>query len=140
FRPILQLGSGFVRGTPLLLQLFFLYFGLSPLLPKYALCQWLTTPFMIALLTLSLNSAAYTYHALWGTFTQLPHHQIKAGEVLGFSPSNLFWKILLPQGLWQFWPLYRFEAIFILKSTALVSSITLLDITGLAKLWLSQAY
>lgn len=132
--------SSLIRGTPLLLQLFFIYYALTPLLPALPVLHWLQAPFVVALLTLALNCGAYAFHALWGAIQTIPETQSQAASCLGLTRTQIFVHITLPQALWYFWPIFRNEAIFMLKGTALVGSITLMDITGIGKVWLNQSY
>lgn len=112
------------RGTSLLVQLFWLYFVLP--LPPFNLTM---TPYTVAVLGLGLNIGAYGAEVMRGAFSSVPRGQIEAAIALNIPPVNRFFSIVLPQALVNAIPPFTNLLIELLKGTALVSLITLADLT-----------
>lgn len=123
-----------VRGTPLLAQLFLMYYGLGEIkaLAHTGLWRLLSDPFYCAWLCLSLNASAYCSVIFKGIYDNFPKSDRLAAQSLGLSPWQSFRHIILPKGTMLAWPMIGNEMIMGLKGTALVSSITLMDLTGVA--------
>ena len=104
-----------IRGTPVLVQLFLVYYGLPeiPGIQDTLLWPLFKSPWFCAILTLSLNTGAYSYHLFYGALKNLPHHQTQSAKLLGMSKTQVFKHILLPQTLKNTWPAYQNE-IFII--------------------------
>lgn len=125
------------RGTPLLVQIYIIYFGLgqfnfiqnSGWLWDYVLSE----PYMCALIAFTLNTAAYSIEIFKGAFKHTPPGEIEAGLAFGMSKFTLFRRIIFPSGFRRALPVYGNEVIFMLHGTAQASVLTLLDILGLAK-------
>lgn len=137
--------SGFIfciRGTPLLVQLFLVYYGLGSLffLQNTALWPIISTPFFSGALTLIINSTAYTTVLFTGGIRLIPNADIQAGKVLGLSGKQIFWSIQWPQAWRRMIPAYSNEAIMVLKGTTLVSTIALLDFMGVIRRIISRTY
>jgi putative lysine/arginine/ornithine/histidine/octopine transport system permease protein len=133
----------FFRGTPLLLQLFIIYFGLAQFHWLQSTWVWdgmLSEPFFCAVLAFSLNAASYMAEILFGVICQIPKSDIEAAISLGMSKRQVFWRIVFPQSWRISLPSYSNEVILLLKSSALASTITLMDLTGTAKLIVEQSY
>jgi len=133
----------FIRGTPLLVQIFLIYFGLSQfawIREQDWLWIWLQEPFICAVLALGLNSAAYTTVLLQGTFKTVPVGEIEAAKALGLSSLQILRRIILPRATITAWSAYSNEVVLILKSTALVSTITLLDLMGAIRQITAETY
>jgi len=113
----------FIRNTPLIVQLFFVAFGL-PLLLGY---QW---PFWAhALLALSLNFSVYFSEILRAGYAGVPDGQIEAARALGLRPAPIFGKIVLPQALAQVFPSLSAQFIFLFLTTGVISEIGVEDLT-----------
>jgi His/Glu/Gln/Arg/opine family amino acid ABC transporter permease subunit len=132
----------FMRGTPLLVQIFIIYYGLSQFEWIRASVFWeiLREPFACALLALALNTSAYTMVIFRGAINSIPKGEIEACKALGMSMGMMFFKILLPRAIKLSLPAYSNEVIMILQGTSLASTITILDLTGVTKQLISQTY
>lgn len=123
------------RGTPLLVQLFAIYFGLGQFEVIRESFAWplLREAWFCAFLTLGLNSAAFTSEIMRGGLLGLEKGQLEAAKAFGFSGWKKLRFVILPQLLRISIPAYSNEIILVLKGTSLASTISLLEITGLAK-------
>ena len=131
------LASGFAkgyilifRGSPLLIQLFLIYYGLGQF----------GEPFICAVLALALCTAAYTAEILRGGLLAIPPGQIEAGQACGMSRWLLLRRIIAPVMLRYALPAYSTEAILLVKSTALASLVTVWDVTGVAQQIIQRTY
>jgi polar amino acid transport system substrate-binding protein len=118
------LATGYVelfRGTPALLQLYVLYYGLAPVYPLH--------PLAAAILGLGLNYAAYEAEIYRAGLQAVPRGQIEAGEALGMSARTVLRRVLLPQGIRFSLPGVANDFIALLKDSALVSVITVVELT-----------
>lgn len=132
-----------MRGTPFLLQLFFVYYGLgsfSEALKAVGMWWLFQEAWPCAIIVLTLNTAAYQAEILVGALEHLPSGQIQAAQALGLSESIIFWRILFPQALLSSLRAYGNELIYTIKGSAAVSLITLLDLTGMTRLLFSETY
>lgn len=144
-RPVSALARAFVfvfRGTPLLVQMFLIYYGLSqfPAIRQSFLWPFLREPYYCAVLALSLNTAAYTAEILRGGLQAVPSGQVEAARACGMSGALLYRRVILPIALRQALPSYATEAILMVRATALASIITLMEITGIAQKINSQTF
>ena len=124
------------RGTPLLVQIFLIYYGLGqfrPTLQSLGLWGFFRAPFWCAILALTLNTAAYGTEIIRGGLQSVPYGQIEAARACGMSRSLAYRRVILPIALRQALPSYGNEIILMIKGTSLTSIITLLDITGIAR-------
>lgn len=130
------------RGTPLLVQIFLVYYGLGQFEAVRGGILWivLSSPFWCAVLAMSLNTGAYTSEILRGAIQTIPFGQIEAARACGMSRFLLFRRIIVPIAIRQALPAYGNEAILMVKASSLASIITLLEITGIAKRIVSQTY
>lgn len=130
------------RGTPLLVQIFLIYYGLGQFEWVRDSFAWvfLREPYWCAILALSLNTAAYTAEIMRGAILSVPHGQREAAKACGMSPWLAFRRIVAPQALRQGLPAYGNEMILMVKASSLASVITLLEVTGIAKRLISQTY
>jgi len=131
------------RGTPLLVQIFLIYYGLGqfrPALQSLGLWSFFRAPFWCAILALTLNTAAYGTEIIRGGLQSVPHGQIEAARACGMSRSLVYRRVVLPIALRQALPSYGNEIILMIKGTSLTSIITLLEITGIAQQIISQTY
>jgi arginine/ornithine transport system permease protein len=123
------------RGTPLLVQLFLVYFGLAQfgLVRESILWPWLSSPLVCVLLAFVLNSTAYTTEIFAGGLRHMPAGEIEAARAYGMSPWTSARRILIPAMLTRSLPLYGNETIMMLHATSLASTVTLLETTGVAR-------
>jgi octopine/nopaline transport system permease protein len=122
------------RGTPLLIQLFVVYYGLASLPAVRASFAWgfLREAFNCAVLSLALCTAAYQAEIFRGALLAVPHGQVEAARACGMSGLLLFRRVIFPIALRYALPAYSTEMISMVKATALVSLITLWDVLSVA--------
>lgn len=139
---LLNFYSTFFRGTPLLVQVFLVYYGLGQLEGMRDSILWplFRQPFFCAVLALSLNTSAYTSNIIRGAIRAIPFGEVEAGRAFGMNRVQLYRHILLPQAFRLFLPAYGNEVIIILKATSLASTITIMDLTGVANDIVSNTY
>ena len=115
------------RGTPLLVQLFLIYYGLSqfPEVRHSALWPFLRDPFWCSVLALSLNTGAYSSEIFRGALASVPIGQVEAARACGMPRFTAFRRIVLPVAVRQALPSYATEVILMTKATALASIVTL---------------
>lgn len=130
------------RGTPLLVQLYIIYYGLSqfPVLRHSVLWPFLREAYWCAVLALALNTAAYSAEIIRGGLLSIPAGQVEAARSCGMSGILLFRRIVMPLALRQMLPGYSNEIMLMVKSTALASTVTLMEITGIAAKLISESY
>ena len=131
------------RGTPLLVQIFIIYYGLGQLrvLRDNDLLWWFFGDGMrCAILAVVLNTAAYTSEILRGGLMSIPHGELEAARACGMSNWVRFRRIRLPLAIRQALPAYGNEITIIIKESSLASTITVLDITGHAKRLMSETF
>ena len=131
-----------IRGTPMLVQLFLVYYGLAQFhsVRESWLWPWLSDATFCACLAFAINTSAYTAEILAGSLKSTAHGEIEAARAMGMSPGLLYRRILLPSALRRALPQYSNEVIMMLHTTSLASVVTLIDITGAAKTVSSQYY
>jgi octopine/nopaline transport system permease protein len=133
----------FFRGSPLLVQLFLIYYGLGQFhdtLEDLNLWHLFRQPYFCALLALSLNTAAYGCEIIRGGLQSVPAPQVEAGRACGMSGALLFRRIILPIAVRNIIPVYGNEVILMVKSTSLASTVTIMEITGIAAKLISETY
>jgi His/Glu/Gln/Arg/opine family amino acid ABC transporter permease subunit len=132
----------FFRGTPLLLQLFIVYYGLAqfPEVRKSALWPFLRDPYWCALATMTLHTAAYIAEIMRGAIHAVPVGEVEAARALGMSKRQALWHIILPRAARIGLPAYTNEVILMLKASAVVYTVTLYDIMGMARTISSRTY
>ncbi len=130
------------RGTPLLVQIFIIYFGLGQIEYLRSTFLWtiLKEPYWCAIIAFSLNTGAYTSEILRSAFQTIKPGMIEAGKSLGISSKIIFYKIQIPIAIKQSLPAYGNEIILMLKGTSLASTVTLMDLTGVAKYIISTTF
>jgi octopine/nopaline transport system permease protein len=131
------------RGTPLLVQIFLIYYGLGqfrPALQELGLWTFVREPYWCALAALTLNTAAYSSEVMRGGLLAVPHGQIEAARACGMSGLLLFRRIVFPIALRQALPAYGNEVILMVKATSLASTITLMEVTGIAHKLIAETY
>ena len=130
------------RGTPLLVQIFIIYYGLGQIEYFRSTFLWIVfkEPYWCAIIAFALNTGAYTSEILRSAFQTIKPGIIEAGKSLGISNKIIFYKIQIPVAIRQSLPAYGNEIILMMKGTSLASTVTLMDITGVAKHIVSTTY
>lgn len=130
------------RGTPLLVQIFLIYYGLGQfeLIRDSFLWTFFREPYWCAILALTLNTGAYTSEIIRGGILAVPYGQIEAARACGMSGPLLFRRITFPIAIRQALPAYGNEIILMVKSTSLASTITLLEVTGIARSIIARTF
>ncbi|MBP2234782.1 octopine/nopaline transport system permease protein [Sinorhizobium kostiense] len=130
------------RGTPLLVQIFLIYYGLSQFAAVRHSIFWpiLREPYWCAVLALMLNTAAYASEIIRGGLLSVPHGQVEAARACGMPRFMIFRRIVMPLAIRQALPGYGNEMISMVKATSLASIITLMEITGVAARIISESY
>ena len=130
------------RGTPLLVQIFIIYYGFGQveLIRESFLWVILKEPYWCAVIAFALNTGAYTSEILRSAFQTIKPGFIEAGKSLGIQSKIIFYKIQVPIAIRQSLPAYGNEIILMLKGTSLASTVTLMDLTGVAKYIISTTF
>lgn len=131
-----------MRGTPLLVQIFLVYYGLGqfPAVRGSVLWPFLRQAYWCAMLALTLNTAAYGAEIIRGGLASVPQGLVEAGRACGLSRGLATRLIVLPLALRQALPAYGNEVVLMVKSTSLASVITLMEVTGIAHALISETY
>ena len=139
---IAYLYSYIFRGTPLLVQIFIIYYGFGQVefIRESLLWNILKEPYWCAVIAFALNTGAYTSEILRSAFQTIRPGFIEAGKSLGISNNIIFYKIQIPIAIRQSLPAYGNEIILMLKGTSLASTVTLMDLTGVAKYIISTTF
>ena len=130
------------RGTPLLVQIFIIYFGLGQIEYLRTTFLWtiLKEPYWCAIIAFALNTGAYTSEILRSAFQTIKPGIVEAGKSLGISSKIIFYKIQIPIAIRQSLPAYGNEIILMMKGTSLASTVTIMDLTGVAKYIISTTF
>lgn len=128
----------FLRGTPLLIQLYLIYYGMDQFFPvKDTLWE---NAWFCALVAFILNTSAYTSEIIRGAINGLPKGEVEAAKAYGMSTWKTYQRIILPGALRRALPAYSNEVIFMLHGSAVAGIITIMDLTGAARLVDSRYY
>ena len=132
----------FFRGTPLLIQLFLVYYGLGQfeLVRDSVLWPYLRSPFWCAVITMTLHTAAYIAEILRGAIQAIPPGEIEAARALGMSRFKTLVHIVMPRAARIGLPAYSNEVILMLKASSLASTVTLLELTGMTRTIIARTY
>ena len=132
----------FFRGTPLLLQLFLVYYGLAQFdaVRESVFWPYLRDPYWCALLAMTMHTAAYIAEIIRGAIQAVPPGEVEAARALGMSRGQTMWHITLPRAARIGFPAYSNEVILMLKASSLASTITLLELTGMARTIIARTY
>ncbi len=133
----------YFRGTPLLVQIFLIYYGsgqFQEILSQIGLWTFFREAYFCAVLSLTLNTAAYTAEILRGAIQGVPWGEVEAARACGMSGSLLYRRIILPKAFRLAWPAYTNEVVFLLQASSLVSIITIMDITGVARVIAARTF
>jgi polar amino acid transport system permease protein/octopine/nopaline transport system permease protein len=137
-----------MRGTPLLIQIYLIYYGLGQVFadmtlfgkPLMRALPFLRDGIWYAIFALSLNTAGYTGEILRGAILAVPHGEIEAGRAFGMSKWMIFRRITLPRAIRICLPTMSTETILLLKATALASTITVYEVLGMAQYIRAQTF
>ena len=131
-----------IRGTPLLLQLYFVYYGLSQFefIRESILWPLLKEPYWCGIITLTISTGAYSSEIIRGGILSVSKNYIEASGALGLSQIKTFMLITLPITVRQALPAYGNELILMVKASSLISIVTLMEITGIARTIISKTY
>jgi len=135
-RPLYYLATGYVeliRGTPMLVQLFIIYYGLGDV-------GIFISPFLAAIIAFVINTAAYQAEYFRGAIQSIRGGQIEAAQALGMSRAQVIRRIVLPQALRLVIPSWSNEAIVMLKATSLAFMVTVQELLAIGKLISSRNY
>jgi arginine/ornithine transport system permease protein len=124
-----------VRGTPLLVQIFLIYYGLAQFEAVRDSIFWfaLKNAWFCAWLAFTINTTAYTTEIFAGAIKATPLGEIEAARSLGMSSAQVYRRILLPGGLRRALPQYSNEVVGMMHATALASTVTLVDLTRVGR-------
>ncbi len=124
-----------IRGTPLLVQLFIIYYGFAQIEFIRESVAWnlFREAWFCAWLAFAINTTAYTTEIIAGALRATPHGEIEAAKSLGMSNFDLYRRILLPSALRRALPQYSNEAVGMMHATAIASTVTLVDLTRVAR-------
>jgi polar amino acid transport system permease protein len=130
------------RGTPMLIQIFVIYYGLPQLKSIQQSVLWpiLREPFGCMVIALSLNTGAYVAEILRGGVLGVDKGLHEAGKALALTTSQRFIYITAPIAVRITLPAYSNDVISLLKATALASTITLMDVTGVARTIVAKTF
>ncbi len=126
----------FFRGTPLLVQMYIIYYGMAQFEAVRESVIWIVfqEAYWCALIAFSLNTAAYTAEILRGAIEQTPFGEVEAAKACGMSKPTMYRRIILPGAFRRALPAYCNEVIFMLHGSALAGVITIVDLFGAARI------
>jgi arginine/ornithine transport system permease protein len=131
-----------IRGTPLLVQLFLLYYGLAQFeaVRNSVAWPWLSSAWFCAVAAFAINTCAYTTEILHGAMKAVPSGEVEAAKALGMTRWVMLRRVVLPSAFRRSLPAYGNEVVLMLHGTSLASVVTLLDLTGAAREFNSTHY
>ncbi len=132
----------FIRGTPLLVQIYLIYFGLGSVkfIRESFLWYALKEPFWCGVIALTINTVAYGAEIFRGGIQSIEKSQVESGLSLGFGKFLLLRKIILPIAIRKVLPSYGNELILMVKATSLVSLTTYMEMTGIARKIMAKTF
>lgn len=132
----------FFRGTPLLVQLFIIYYGLAQFEVVRESIFWpvLREPFWCCVIAFSLNTTSYAGEILRGAIQSVGKGQIEAAQSIGMNRIQIYVRIIGPQAILIALPGYCNEVIMSMKGTALASTVSLLELTGITRNIISETF
>jgi polar amino acid transport system permease protein len=148
-RPLAMLARGFctvIRGTPLLIQLWLIYYGLGSLFPfipgirESFIWPLLRDAFPYAVLAFSISVAGYSGEVLRGAFKSVSKGELEAARAFGMTPFTVLRRVWLPRALENVLPTLAGECILTLKSTPLAATITVFDVYGIGGMVRQETY
>jgi His/Glu/Gln/Arg/opine family amino acid ABC transporter permease subunit len=148
--PIIStLAHGYIqlfRSTPFLTQVYIIYYGCgdffahTPAIRQSFAWPYLREAIWYGIIALSLNTAAYSGNILRGAIEAVPFGEVEAGRAFGMSKWLIFWRIVLPRAIRICLPAMSGETILLMKTTAILSTITILDLMGEARFIVAQTF
>lgn len=131
-----------MRGTPLLVQLFLIYYGVGQfeIIRESIFWTVLKSPFWCAIIALTLNTAAYGSEIIRGGLESVAFGEVEAARAFGMSGWLLFRRVIFPIAIRQALPAYGNEVILLVKATSLASTITIMEMTGIANTIMAETY
>lgn len=129
-----------IRGTPMIVQAFIVYFGMPQILQKFIDPSFRIEAFTAGVITLSLNAGAYLSEIFRGGITAVPKGQTEAARSLGLSKTKTMFKVVLPQALKVAIPSMVNQFIITVKDTSILSVIGLADVVNRAKVYVGKSY
>ena len=131
-----------IRGTPLLVQIYLIYFGLGSIKFIRESFLWiaLKEPFWCGVIALTINTVAYGSEIFRGGIQSVAKGQIESGKSLGFNNYEIYRRIIFPIALRQVLPTYGNELILMVKATSLVSLTTYMEMTGIARKIMAKTF
>lgn len=139
----LRLYISFARGTPILAQLFLVFYGsgqFRPLLSDLGLWNFFRDPFNCALLVFVFNSTAYQTEILRGGIQGVPPGEIEAARAIGMGRAAIWRRVVLPHAYRIAWPAIGNEVILLMKASALASIVTVFDLMGQTRRLFSRSF
>ena len=132
----------YFRGTPLLVQIFLIYYGIAQfeIIRETFVWSFFKEAYWCGILALTLNTCAYSSEIIRGGIQSVPFGQIESAKSVGMSRFLLYRRIILPIAFRQALPAYGNEMILMVKATSLVSTITIMDVTGIARLIIAKTF
>jgi octopine/nopaline transport system permease protein len=145
YRPLSAFAYVYVfvfRSTPLLVQIFLIYYGLGQFeaIRDSFLWTFFREPFWCAILAFTMNTGAYTSEIFRGGIQSIPYGQVEAARACGMGRILMFRRIIFPVAIRQALPGYGNEVILMVKASSLASTITLMEVTGIARNIISTTY
>ena len=139
---IIYLYTFIIRGSPLLVQIFLIYYGSGQFdfIQSSFLWDILKHPFWCAVIGLSINSSGYCIVLFRGIINSIPKGEFEACKALGMSRIQMITKIISGRFIRMALPAYSNEVIIVLKSTSLASTITIMDLMGVTREFISDTY
>ncbi len=131
-----------MRGTPLLVQIFLIYYGVGQfeIIRESILWTVLKSPFWCAIIALTLNTTAYGSEIIRGGLESVQFGEVEAARAFGMSGFLLFRRVIFPIAIRQALPAYGNEVILMVKATSLASTITIMEMTGIANTIMAENY
>lgn len=139
----LRLYISFMRGTPILAQLFLIFYGsgqFRPFLQEWGLWGFFRDPFNCALLAFALNSTAYQTEILRGGIMGVPQGEVEAAKAIGMSRWQVLRRVTFPHAYRIAWPALGNEVILLMKASALASIVTVFDLLGRTRQVFSKTF
>jgi His/Glu/Gln/Arg/opine family amino acid ABC transporter permease subunit len=130
------------RGTPLLIQLFLIYYGLAQfsVIKSSFLWVFLREGYWCSLLAFVLNTAAYTTEIIRGAIQNVSFGEVEAARAIGMSRGLVLRRIVLPQAFRIMLPAYSNEVVLMLQATSVASLVTVMDLTGTARVIIAKSF
>jgi His/Glu/Gln/Arg/opine family amino acid ABC transporter permease subunit len=130
------------RGTPLLIQLYMIYYGLAQFgaIKSSFLWVFLREGYWCSLLAFVLNTAAYTTEIIRGAIQNVPFGEVEAARAIGMSRGLVLRRVVLPQAFRIMLPAYSNEVVLMLQATSIASLVTVMDLTGAARVIIAKTF